>query len=255
MSVSCTREFSLTVGEPEPELSLLAYWAMEEGTGVYPKVDATGNGHDLVAGSAGPHVQVSGIVNFGLQFGSTGTGASLINTTGSTELAFDKTKGFTLCAWVYFTGTSFIMSATFPIFSNTGSPANTFRMSLGAPNPTTIRLLVSQKLGANPTETQNTDIALPSLNAWHFVRGWWDPADGLGRICIDEGAPSVASVPISLDWPGDVLPMQINLSKGSAQPAMRMDEVGYWKGLFTPVQAASVYNGGTGQTYPNLPGV
>ncbi len=238
-------------------LRLLAYWALEEGTGVSPKVDATGNGHDL-SGSTGI-TQVAGQVNFGQSFGSAGVPAGLLNASypagGAASLAFSKSQGFTLCAWVYFTGTSFIMSSFFPSLDPSGSPTNSFRFSIGAIQAATVRLSISQKLGAAPLETQFTDKPFPTLNAWHFVRGWWNPSDGLGRLAIDEGTPAVAAVPIGLNWPGDVIPMTINIGKGTSQPTMGLDEIGYWKGIFTPAQAAHVYNAGAGQTYPNLPGV
>jgi hypothetical protein len=234
-------------------VTLLAYWKFEEGTGVYPKVDASGNGHDLVAGSAGPITQVAGRVNFALQFGSTGTGASLVNTTGSTLLAFDKAVGFTFCAWVYFTGSSFIMTAAFPQFFPTGSPTNYFSMGLYTFTNGGVRLSIRRQLGAGAPQTQNTDVAFPSVNTWHFIRGWWTPADGLGRICIDEGTPVVAATPIALDWPGDVVPMQINISKGTAQPTCRYDEIGYWKGVLNGSQVAYLYNSGNGRTYPDVP--
>jgi hypothetical protein len=253
--IVCEKEYTVTIN---PDLVLIAYWSMEEGTGVYPKVDATGNGHNLSLRFTGNGTtQVAGKVDFGQQFSSGVSAPGLERTTVSPSFV-EQSKGFTICAWGYFTGRSVTNTTRFLGLHSSGSGATPWNVGLGLTEvlgTSYISIFFLYPLDPNPSQSVTLTTPIPSLNQWHFVRAWWDPADGLIQLAVNESTFITASTPVFPIWTGTTLSVVLEVFKGTALPTMRMDEIGYWKGIFSAAEAAALYNGGAGQTYPNVPGI
>jgi len=87
----------------------------------------------------------------------------------------------------------------------------------------------------------------PADEDWHFYRAWFDPVDSKCRLQIDNVgtiAVTIGSYPY-VGGDGGFL----ELASGQAY----FDETGLWNKSLSDSEVDGLWNGGAGNTYPNVP--
>lgn len=95
--------------------------------------------------------------------------------------------------------------------------------------------------------------ATPSTGAWHFIEGWWDPADQLPRVSVDAGAAVVGGVPVTPP-PDGTTDFKVCGGGAFAYRNGRQQMLVMLRGrLPSASERAALYNAGAGVSYADLP--
>lgn len=211
---------------------LLAYYKLTEDSG--NRLDSSGNGLTLSPANA----PTSGLGKIGSGMAVNGVNQ---HADSSGNIAIDYTTPFTITFWAF--------PAVFPgsglSFGIIGLPTNT-PMNVTIRNNGTITVF---RFGQNAnTVTIDTTASTP-LNAWTFVMIRWTPGTRLQEIGVNATTP-VSQVGSALTTTNQSV---IRVGTVSAQNSFFngvLDEVGAWNRVLTDQEIATLYNGGTGLTYP-----
>jgi len=92
----------------------------------------------------------------------------------------------------------------------------------------------------------------PQDGGWHFYRAWYDPADQKARLQIDNGLIiDTVALPMA-GGSGNQITFAGNATFfGSTERSL--DESGLWIRVLSNTEAAALWNGGAGVTYPAVP--
>lgn len=217
--------------------SLVGYWKLDETTGT--RVDATGRGNDLadnntVTSAAGKVNNASQHVAASVEYLSKASVADL-------QMGdFD----FTFAGWFYLDSVTAIRA----IFGKTDGVQIEYQMFC---NVTTGAAFFDYfGNGASNTLVRVTSGTTINLATWYFLEAYHDAANNLLGIRINNGSATTQAT-------GGVAPNTSNggftlgsRSGGSLPFDGRLDEWGIWKRLLTSAERTTLYNGGSGVTYP-----
>lgn len=224
---------------PDVTIGLLAYWAMEEGTGAIARQDSHTGNYDLSPLFGSPLAQDTGIISFGTKlFGTSG----LIM--GNSDAVFALTGQMTLTGWVKFnavTANSFLLGKqdVAPPLPSADTPSEGYMLYI---NP----------LGAlaffvgNGTSTQQIVSIVPTTNTWYFVS------------CGSNGSEIFMQINAATRNYGPGLTPTVGsqgLEFGSTHGALIgpdaiFDEWGVWNRVLSLEEIDYLYNSGAGRTYP-----
>lgn len=236
--------FAAAVLKPNRGLSLdptglVSYWKLEEASGT--RVDSWGD-NDLTPTNAPANAA-----------GKVGNALALINTS-SQQLSVANNATLqsgnidhTVHAWIY--PTSAPGSSGIVCKADVDSAANAagYEWMLYTVN-SKVRFLVAK--GGNGTGSTNSysvtsDVDF-TLNAWNYVEGFYDAATGTVGVVVNGTVKTGTSTTTPGTSTGAV--RFGTVAAGSSYFGGRIDEVGFWKRLFTASDRAYVYNGGEGRT-------
>lgn len=104
--------------------------------------------------------------------------------------------------------------------------------------------------GTNNVTVTANNFGSPSLNTWYYIMAWHDADSDTINISVNNGTPnSTAHSTGVFTGAGN-----FTLGAGDNTPTLfwdgYLDEVGFWKRLFTSSERAQLYNQGNGLTYP-----
>lgn len=214
--------------------SLMGYWKLEEASGV--RVDATGRGNDLA--ETGTPIRDTGKQGYAGKF----EGGEYVSKATNADLSFFN-KSWTIAAWV------------------NGNPVNSAIIAKGDTAPDLTNIEISLVTNAVPQFQINiwvggaaqvlaaTSFGALSPATWYFVVAWLDLAGGTFNIQVNNG--TVDSDVLGTVIPNGNDPFAIGAyADGLASFIGLVDEVGKWDRVLTAAERTTLYNGGSGNTYP-----
>lgn len=148
------------------------------------------------------------------------------------------------CFWIY---PESLATLQFPFGKTTGGVAATSEYWVRVNNSTSkLEFLVSTG-AANQTASSSTTIA---VNTWYFASWYYDGAT-IG-IALNNG--SFATAVLATDITNGTQAFRLGTSAAGAQPFTgHLDCVGIWKRVLTAAEFTTLYNGGLGMAYQDLP--
>ena len=211
---------------------LVAYWAMEERSGV--RIDSSGGGSTLVPTSG--VVAKDGKVGTAVSLGGPTWGESL-SVDDATAVAFD--GDFTFSAWTHRTdelyGSEFVASKVdeFALFREHYQQPDRFVVWLG-------------KDSAQLAVLQSDPAATPE-SGWVFVVVWRRGS----TLGLSLNASAKSTIPVAEGKVGSGEPFVVGVHKGVGYPWQGLiDEVGKWSRALSDEEINALYNGGSGKTFP-----
>lgn len=233
MSVSCYKDYSLTVIEAPPE-NPNGFWKLEE---------ATGNRTDSVASlvlteTSGPVNSAAGIIGDGAKFDA--TGGTLFSS-------------FTLPGLVTTPGTSFAFWVKFT--STKGAAINFFRVIFGV-TPIYLQLTNGQVDTDNHLRLKGYissggfeyDFGIAALGSWYFCAGTVNAVTNEVRLYLNGNQVQSQIVTGSV---GLVFAYSLMLLNPNNCCDCVVDECAIWcTHVLTDAEVAWLYNAGAGKTYP-----
>lgn len=230
ITLECCPESLFTYQSADISLTsgLLAYWQFEEAADEN-RVDATGNGSDLVP--TNNPARVDGKIDFGTEFVF---GNSEVLTCASNSFLTVGSE-FTFAGWVNLSS----YAGGF-IFKKADGGADEIALVVAPLTGTSVfAFYLFNSLTSELTTLYATSAPNPALDAWHFIAVWLE--DGICKIQVDNGVvDSVAmATPSSL---GD-------FTMGTALDG-KLDEWGKWSRALTQAERTFLFNYSNGKTYP-----
>jgi hypothetical protein len=208
---------------------LVSYWKLDETSGT--RTDSAGGGNDLtdnntVAGSAGKIGNAADFIAANTEFLSR-PGASSVNLDGGAS-------DYTYSAWIKTTTV-----ATQYIFGKSAPADHAFYIN----SPGILRFEIAS--------FYKEAIAAAAVNDgnWHHVVCWNDVTTNICHLAVDNG--TVQNSAALAGYVTAVSPFTVGSNNaGTANFDGSVDELGRWSRLLTATERTSLYNGGTGITYP-----
>lgn len=220
--------------------SLQAYWDLNETSG--NRADSAGSNTLTDINTVTSQVGPTGIAT-GNAAQFTAASSEYLSKTDNADLSMGDIN-FTVAAWVYpdnVTGTVTIASK----YAATGASTSEYLLRRTG---TTFTFLVS---GGSTTGNVVSSVTV-SANQWYYVMAWHDSVTNKINIQVNNGAvTSDDHTAGSNDSNTD-----FNVGRrgnGSEYFDGRIDELGIWKRLLTTDERTSLYNGGVGRMYRDLP--
>ena len=235
---SCSKDFSIEIAQA---VGLLAYWTFDDYVIDSLILDSSSNHFDIT------YATVDGVIepgkvgncfrpgNFTVLDVNTGNFA-LLNNAGAT--------GFTMCGWVKLNPADSFANGS--IRSVRWSAPTSF-MELAFLNGDMIL-----DADGDGVEFEEIVYPYPQDGGWHFYRAWYDPADQKARLQIDNGLIiDTVALPMA-GGNGNQISFAGNaIFSGSTERSL--DESGLWIRVLSDTEAAALWNGGVGTTYPVVP--
>jgi hypothetical protein len=218
---------------------------LEEASGT--RVDSTGNGHDLTAGS-GPATNgpgPSGLGNALAVNGSQGRGRA-----DSTGLHFQN-SAFTIAAWIFPTAFPASLGMIAGIWQLSRTCA--YRLHL---NSSGVPFFVVSRDGTS-TNLFGVRHAAVLLNRWTFIVGAWDLINH--RLLMAEGAtpndPNLFLSPSGVRGPGSIFdgnsPFMVGINFDVGEGFIgRIDGVAMWNRILNNPEVVKLFNNVAGLEYP-----
>lgn len=236
--------------EPEPPVTLLSYWKMDEASGT--RNDSHGSNHLSEAG-VGTTGAVAAKINDGAIFSDADV-SILKNDAPSVLWTYD--QGITICGWlrIQFTdqtavGTIFELAR---YFGATNTWRIHFRKSAGTNNIGFLAIVPNGQSGG---------VAVGGLmqTGFNFIRFWLSPESNRIHVRINEGSQFDMGAPFSsppnpLQQPPEAV-LFSGLYEAGTLPDVTWDEVGIWRGVMGLGNGRYLYNNGNGRSYPDVPGL
>lgn len=241
MASVCEKSFTLEITGPR----LLAYWKFDEAGAGDTRVDSQA-GNDLGPSAGGGLSVVAGKIGNGVGFDT--LNRELVSLVPSTTLIFDITKGITFIGWVKSTATAFVDGNNLFTLESLDAPINQWFFNFGTG---------LNNVNFNCSDGTDIDgISKPIvLGTWHFLRAWIDPADKKIRFQLDLGVTSVGTDVFNAFEVATQSQVRMSTNVFGAVQAKQLDEFGVYERVLNDEDAATIYNGGAGNTWPNLPNV
>jgi hypothetical protein len=218
--------------------SLVAYYKLEEASGT--RVDATGRGNDLSPTNTPGNT--TGQIGSAVSLAAAST--QYLGRASTTDLTFGDTD-FTLAMWIKYTG-----GASYPrVISKNGASGNKeFQLALDT-DTGDLAFAVFDASDASAEVVASTFGAL-GTGVWHLIVMWHDSGANTVNIQVDGGTVDSAGTSGLV-----VNASTATFMLGNAAFADRLwngaiDECGVWKRVLTSGERTSLYNGGSGSTYP-----
>lgn len=239
MSTVCQKTFTIETSI----IRLLAYWKLDETTG--DRLDSKNGGNLSQVGTVG-----SGVGKISSAFKQTVAGVNRIEKLGSTRLAFDVSKGCTVCGWFNLVATG-TFSGIFGWVLKDENNLPLFDLSLqrittADPPPARLYASICDNILLNCYNIKLD--ATIYYGVWTFFRFWIDPADNKLRLEINGGITNEVAIGFTLP---QVLIADFEIGRGG--PDYLVDELGVWEGVLSNGDADELYNANAGTTYPNVP--
>jgi hypothetical protein len=225
-------------GTPGLATGLVSYWKMDEVSGQRHDVmllnDLSVNGADL---------SDTGIPNGNLA--AKAAGGTWLQ--GSDSVSFGFSGAFTIAGWIYPHVATNSIACILAKWSAPGTRQFflTYNGYSSASTP-------GFQFGVSSNGTAETDVSVPMTatpDTWYFAVAWFDGT--AIHVQVNDGAP--ASTPFTGPvFHGSSTPLSLLYSDGSfnAFTDGRVDEVGIWSRVLTPVERTALYNSGGGLSYP-----
>ena len=234
----CSKAFDLQI---VAAVGLLAYWTFDDYDIDNLILDSTTNDFDIT------YATVDGVIEPG-KVGNCfrpGNGTSLPVNTGNFALLNNAgATGFTMCGWVKLNPAD--NAGAGQIRSVRWSAPTSF-MELEFLNGDMIL-----NADGDAFEFEQITYPYPQDGGWHFYRVWYDPADQKARLQIDNGL-IIDTVALTMaGGTGNQITFAGNaIFSGSTERSL--DESGLWIRVLSDAEAASLWNGGLGTTFPSVP--
>ena len=216
--------------------SLKAYWKLDEASGT--RADSSGNSNNLSA--TGTVSTVIGKVGNAIQSSITPT---YLSGPSSTSLSFGDSD-FEIAGWFKMPSN---VDFTIPIFNKNDASGVLPGFEYG--------IIVSYDLGnifwwivGDSSSNTTLEIAMPSAGAWHFIDVYHDSVNNKLGVAIDGGAFTLTDH--TLGSYSSTNPFVLGYERSGRVSDMIADELGIWGRLLTAAERTSLYNGGSGTTYP-----
>lgn len=220
---------------------LISYWKLDEvSAGVAPvtRVDSVVvSANDLTDTNNTP--SGTGIISNGASF--TSVSSQQLSRVSNASLRTGDID-FTVSCWLNLSVA--ITSTTLVIGKTTSLIAANTEWSIRGNGVTNVRLQVSD--GATLTSVVNPTVLTPSV--WYFIVIYHDSVNNIISISINNGIPVTAAYSAGILINGSSL-----FFGGSVATTFLngiLDEIGFWKRILTPAEITSLYNAGSGLTYP-----
>jgi hypothetical protein len=253
MSVSCQKQFSITINSPAAPTDL--YWTMDE-VGTANRVDKV-QGVILAAttsGGAGTEYlgSIGGLIGNAAHFfnGAPG-GASIQQLSTSPFFNSAVAQSGTGFSWVgWFNKASISDNLEDNLFLFFGGALLPYRVSLLLYASGIIEATISDGINSEFMDWGSHWVA----GAWTFFHIWFSPVDHKLRMDINNsGVPLVSfntyTIPSTLGQTGQIYFQVASFLGGGNDTAF--DEFGYkLNRILTPTEATFLYNGGAGRTWP-----
>jgi len=223
------------VGESSSLLAnLSAYWKLEN------LVDSTPNGNNLT--NSGGTTFAAGKVNNASNF--VAASSQNLNIVDNAYLSFGDID-FAIDGWVKLTD----KLGTYAIVGKWAGGGE--REYLIRYNPSTVDRF-SFYISNDGTAVLTVDadnFGSPTAGVWYYFYAYYDSVNNIAGISINNGTANTKSQTGGA-YDG-TQPFRIGADGGVVSYMNGMiDEVGVWKRLLTPIELATRYNGGAGNTYP-----
>ena len=230
---------ALASGSSSLLTDLAAYWKLDEASGT--RVDSTANAQDVA--ETGTVASATGILSNGadIEFGT----AAYLSHADSATLSLGADTDFTFSCWVKLESETGWRGG---IIAKNGGDDNTdeYLLEYEASGIQRWRFKV-----ANGTSSQTVAWgSQPSTATWYHIMVWHDSANDQIALVVNNGTPVTAA------WTGGTQNGTAGFYIGtmSYNQGFRfdgiIDEVGFWKRLLTADEKTTLYNGGTGLSYP-----
>lgn len=222
-------------------LTLVSYWPLDEASG--SRADAKGANTLLQIGTANA---APGVITNAVTFVGDFVSAGRLRAEGSASLAYDSSAGMTVCGWFNISAAGCCDSSFIFDWVDDWAVSVIYEFSARIDHGGVVTFFVRDRVGGD------SDLISVSFtgSTWTFFRVWFDPADGLIRLKINEGTTSVGSTPVgvnstSVGWFGIFRPFD--------DTHYLVDEMGLWHGILSDADGTYLYNAGAGRTYPDVP--
>jgi hypothetical protein len=232
---------SATANATPPGLvdGLVAFWDLNESSG--SRADSVGS--STLTEQGGSVSSATGKINNAAVFAGTNYLAVDDNTTLSTG-----DIDFTLSGWAYLTSKSTSQGIAMKFNSTTNQreygifynqPTDRFRFTLSDTGGS----------GSGHLPQLNADsLGSPALDTWYYVVAWHDAANNTMNIQVNNGSID------SMTWTSGVFDGTSKLYVGAYTDANvisgRVDAIGLWKRILTPLERTELYKFGRGIEYP-----
>lgn len=220
--------------------SLIAYWRLEEASGTRADALGTGCGGSGCALTDNNTVtQNTGKIGNAAEF--TRANSEYLSHADDADLSLSTNTDFTLCAWAYPT----LDTAGNYVIAGQKLGSYWISWNEGASD----KFSVFVKKADNSASVGQVNGSTSTLNAWHFVCGWYDSSTSLVYIQVDNGTP--ATQVFTYGTRDDSGAFVIG-SRSSPSDYFngRIDAVGFWKKVLTSTERGYLWNGGAGCEYP-----
>jgi hypothetical protein len=229
-------------GSPGIVTGIVSYWKMDEATGT--RQDSLMLNPLPISGADLSDV---GIVGSAVK----GGGGTYLQGADSASLGFS--GSMTIAGWLY---QDVALNTLGVLYSKWGLAAtrDSFLMYNGYTSPGTPGI----QFGCSSDGTAQTTLSLPatlSVGTWYFIVAWYDAS--LHTLNLQLGSGGTLGTPVSTPFLGPIFhgtstPCCLLYADGSLNlfTSGRVDELGIWSRVLTPVEIAALYNSGAGLSYP-----
>lgn len=220
--------------------SLISYWTLDEASGT--RVDSVvASANDLTDNNT--VTQAGGLIATAGQF-TAANSESLTHTDNASLSTGD--IDFTIACWVFLTTKSAQMAI---VAKRTSTSVREYQLDYFS-STDRFRFLIFNSSGSAVGTVVANALGAVSTATWYFIVAWHDSVANTVNIQINDGtADSAAETGVPSDTAAifnigaDQLPQSIPFNG-------RIDEVGFWKRTLTTGEKTTLYNGGSGLTYP-----
>ncbi len=231
-----TGNFNSWILDPDASLSnaLRDYWNMDEVSGT--RFDTVGTANlGLVNSPSGQVISAPGIRNLAAVVSNNST---YLRYGGDLANALLNTNGFTISLWFYKDGTGVIGPNTY-LYNCENGQGNIFLSNTGG----TASFLFSDT--GNSATTVTNDSMGTLNNTWHNIIAWGSSRSHLG-VSLDGQVTTAPFLKILSSPTGS---FYMGFFTGTANVTVRLDETSIWDRVLSSSERASIYGGGTGNSY------
>jgi Concanavalin A-like lectin/glucanases superfamily len=216
-----------------------AFWSLEEASG--DRLDRLGS---LALTPVGGASLTQGVGRIGQAVAINGTPGTYLTMASAPAITMTTATSLTVCAWFYLTART---SCAYVSKGNAGANAS-YEYLLGLDGSQKFQVAIANGSAAQALSDTG---AVPTLNAWHLVIGWFDAVANTLNLQVDNGA--VVSVAATVTSYASAHALEIGRWAGwVSSPSLtgRVDMVGIGKRVLTEIERAQLWNGGAGLEYP-----
>lgn len=218
---------------------LVAYWRLDETSGSRADAEPTAPAQTLSAfGSVG---STTGIITNAASW----DGVEYLYRAGEDAGPLNGgDRDFTWVTWVKTT----TAAANMAVLSKGGAAAYEYLINITNSSGLKFNFLMNQSGGENASATWSSTI---SDGVWYCIIAWFDSANDLIYISVNDGTPVSASMTLTPITGTTIFFLGVDANSNYMVGAI--DETGFWDRLLTEAERTEIYNSGDGKTYPFSP--
>lgn len=224
-----------------PTTNLVSYWKLDEASG--SRVDS------FASNNLGPTNAPGGVAGLiGLATNFVASSSQYLSVASNSSLQMSSNIDFTIAAWVKLSSLPGSTNSRSLVTKDTDSPVNSRDYTLDVQGSQGFRFYI--KGGA--TYIAQT-LVVPSTGVWYFLVAWYDSSNGQPHIRINDATTydSAGTGAVGTDVSSAEFRIGARAYAGfNDYFDGYIDEVSLWKRKLTSAEITSLYNGGSGLTYP-----